>query len=281
MAVTGDIDLTLGLDFYRHKKEYKSSSLIPWARKAKEYIKSTVSNFNISYVNNSNNTISVRYNLSSSYTPEESISWDNFSNDNITFNMDINSIYPSINITSNISSSNFTNTISYDNSYYEINDNDKSFHLGDIRPEKKISYCSSKCLGCGKHTIGRYMGKCDYCKNIIDRYRRFPSSGFYNSKRYPWDTKPEKDYNGTIPWMIHRNIFSNIFINRFSDTKDRLRSIPWLKNMADRLYKYYVNELRNGELDNSEYLTDMSWIGVSEHSGRSINLMNESIIDDI
>ena len=71
MAVTGDIDLTLGLDFYRHKKEYKSNHLIPWARKAKEYIKSTVSNFNISYTNNSNNTISVRYNLSSSYIPEE------------------------------------------------------------------------------------------------------------------------------------------------------------------------------------------------------------------
>ena len=55
MAVTGDIDLTLGLDFYRHKKEYKSNPLIPWARKAKEYIKSTVSNFTISYTNNSNN----------------------------------------------------------------------------------------------------------------------------------------------------------------------------------------------------------------------------------
>lgn len=123
----------------------------------------------------------------------------------------------------------------------------------------------------------------------IDNYDKL---GSYKNKEYDFDNdlpfigKPKKsiisdtwykrktkdtyysiyDY---IPWEINKNHnYSKLEIPWQAKEKNKEKEserIPWLDNLSYRIYDDYIKDLFE-EQDYSEYLTNMSWLGLSSSS---------------
>ena len=63
--------------------------------------------------------------------------------------------------------------------------------------------------------------------------------GYYNNDIIPWDDKDDIT----------------------DDYYQEKRKIPWLKKLADRIYKDYIQDLFD-EQDYSKYLTNYGWLGL-------------------
>lgn len=289
MAVTGDIDLTKGLDFYRQKQLLTApKKRLPWSNIRNE----------IAY---DDNIVETSYrDVTRWYTTTNMV-------DNNIINIDMSTFYPSTISSTNISSRSYTNSssvsfsisyrtsrTSYEYRYDLIDDNiidnytnmnitidgdcwcksissnnkkKKKFHLGDEK-KRMIRKQFSRCCDCNniiiKYSRISNITRCRKCQNDLDYYTRI-----LNIKK---TIKKKKVYNlildrfnrfrtTTIPWD---NSEYRVFYKRHKKYK---RSIPWLSNLDSRIYDYYMEELREGEKDYSEYLTNMHWIGVERHGG--------------
>ena len=266
MSITGDIDLTEGLDFYRHKKLPKIIPKdLPWIierNKEKKSIQLNLLNDNIiSYI--CDDTIST-YISSSQYTYRYTSSSN--SRTSYSYNYDNFSLY-----NYNTLSSTYTyDMIDYKNELkkYSLKELSKpSFHLGDIRNTLKHFYIK-RCKYCNKPIIcNNYIHK-----ECIEKYEV--------SKKYPWESINHFkfiNYSNYIPWDNVKEENKTQLIDR---RINKLRKIPWLKNLHSRLFNYYTNELKNnGEIDNDSFLTDMGWIGINEHSGRPQYTIDNRYID--
>lgn len=286
MAITGEIDLTQGLDFFRHK-ELPSiiPRVLPWV-KEKTSISSIVSH--IRYLQPVNNDQELSLSLSSN----SRITFSNRYSTTIRMSYNINNISNSSSYSDNFdsiiswynnayrNSSSITTTISYNNNdtyitcdidningYIDTDDvyintnskrleTDSKFHLGNIRENKDNSLASKRCRYCGKRIIGRNC-KCNKCAIEYCNLGR---------KIYPWDKKSEKDTEfDYVPWS------QKCTLKREERIGNKLRKIPWLSKLESRIFGYYEEELKSTEeLDNSSYLTNMGWLGINEQSGRPI-----------
>ena len=281
MAITGEIDLTQGLDFFRHK-ELPSiiPRVLPWVKEKigrssivahtgylspvnTEEDLSLSSNSRITFTNRYSTTIRVNYNINTisntSYSDnfDSIISWYNntYSNSSsITTTISYNNSDTYITCDLN----NVNGYIDTDNAYIVSNpkrlETDTKFHLGDIREKKDYSPATRRCGYCGKRIIGRNY-KCDKC--AIEYWHPV-------CKIYPWDKKQEKDTEfDYVPWS------QKLTLKRKERIGSNLRKIPWLNKLESRIFGYYEEELRSTEeVDNSLYLTNMGWLGINEQSGR-------------
>lgn len=295
MAITGEIDLTQGLDFFRHK-ELPSviPRVLPWVKKKEKIDRSSiVSHTGYLYSVNSEEDLSLYSNSRITFTDRYSTT--------IRVNYNINTIsnssYDSIISWYNNTSNSFTTTISYNNSNnyitYNLNneneyidtdsacivynpnrlETDTKFHLGDIRKKKDYSPATRRCEYCGKRIIGRNY-KCNKCDT---EYWHSSRKIYPSHKIYPWDKKPEKDTEfDYIPWSQKLTLKSEERVRVGS----KLRNIPWLSKLESRFFGYYEEELRSTEeVDNSSYLTNMGWLGINEQSGRPRYTEQENFID--
>lgn len=282
MAITGEIDLTQGLDFFRHK-ELPSviPRVLPWVKEKEKTGRSSIvahneylppfnteedlslsSNSRITFTNSYRTTIRMSYNINntiSSYSDnfDTTIGWYNNTYTNcssitttISYNNSDTYIICDLN--------NVNEYIDTDNAYIIPNpkklETDNKFHLGDVRKKKDNSPASKRCEYCGKRIIGRSC-KCNKC-SIKYQYS--------SHKIYPWDKKQEKDTEfDFVPWS------QKLTLKRKERIGSNLRKIPWLSKLESRIFGYYEEELRSTEeLDNSSYLTNMGWLGINEQSGR-------------
>ena len=283
MAITGEIDLTQGLDFFRHK-ELPSiiTRVLPWEKEKEktdisslaantEYLPpsnveadiSVSSNSRIISTNSYSTTIRVNYNINntiSSYSDnfDTTIGWYNNTYTNgssITTTVSYNNSDSYITFDLN----NVDEYIDTDNAYIIPNSNrlktDTKFHLGDIRKKKDDSPATKRCRYCYKRIIGRSY-KCNKCAKE-DNWHQV-------SKTYPWNKKPEKDTEfNYVPWN------QKLTLKREERLGSNLRNIPWLSKLETRIFGYYEDELGSTEeVDNSSYLTNMRWLGIDEQSGR-------------
>ena len=281
MAITGEIDLTQGLDFFRHK-ELPSiiPRVLPWV-KEKTSISSIVShigylqpvnndqelslssNSRITFSNRYSTTIRMSYNINNisnsssySYNFDSIISWYNTYSNNSSITTTISYNNSDTYITCDLN--NVNGYIDTDNAYIVPNhkklETDNKFHLGDIREKKDYSPATRRCGYCGKRIIGRNY-KCDKC--AIEYWHPV-------CKIYPWDKKLEKDTEfNYVPWS------KKLTLKRRERIGSNLRKIPWLSKLESRIFGYYEEELKSTEeLDNSSYLTNMRWLGINEQSGR-------------
>ena len=287
MAITGEIDLTQGLDFFRHK-ELPSiiPRVLPWVKEKigrssivahtgylspvnTEEDLSLSSNSRITFTNGYSTTIRMSYNINTisntSYSDnfDTTIGWYNNTYTNgssITTTISYNN--SDTYITCDLNNAN--GYIDTDNAYIVHNpkklETDNKFHLGDIRENKDNSPATRRCGYCGKRIIGRNC-KCDKC--TIEYW--YPSHKIYPSNKiYPWDKKSEKDTEfDFVPWS------QKLTLKRKERIGSNLRKIPWLSKLESRIFGYYEEELRSTEeVDNSLYLTNMKWLGINEQSGR-------------
>ena len=283
MAITGEIDLTQGLDFFRHK-ELPSviPRVLPWVKEKEKTDRSSIvahtehllpsnteadislsSNSRIISTNSYSTTIRVNYSVNntlSSYSDnfDTTIGW--YNNNTYTNGSSITTIVSYNNsdsyITFDLNSVN--EYIDTDNAYIIHNpkklETDNKFHLGDVRKKKDNIPASKRCGYCGKRIIGRNC-KCNKC--AIEYWHPV-------CKIYPWDKKQEKDTEfDFVPWS------QKLTLKRGERIGSNLRKIPWLSKLETRIFGYYEDELGSTEeVDNSSYLTNMRWLGIDEQSGR-------------
>ena len=136
-----------------------------------------------------------------------------------------------------------------------------------------------RCSLCDELFISRssYPRMTCYCKKCAekDALRENHKNTFYKIKRNRnsmrgtlhlpinlWNAR----VNDILPWD---NDYLTLRLEKLRSTEEnnyssyhRLRMIPWLHDLQRRIFDDYEEELRNGEKDYSEYLTNMGWLGI-------------------
>ena len=135
-------------------------------------------------------------------------------------------------------------------------------------------YCGKKFIRVGKGWNSGYCKECEekQHKKILSEktYKNLKRASLYVDDHrkgyYVWE-------DGIFPWdnagiyshrdeIIEDAVALRELKRRVGTSKQRLRSIPWLSELHNRIFEDYKEELENGEKDYSSYLTNMGWLGI-------------------
>lgn len=139
---------------------------------------------------------------------------------------------------------------------------------------KYCNYCCKKFIRVGEGWNSGYCKECEekqHKKNLSEKtYKNLKRTswhvddrrkGYYvrEDKIFPWDNDGIYSHHGEI---IEDAVALRKLKRRVSTSEQRLRSIPWLSKLHNRIFEDYKEELENGEKDYSSYLTNMDWLGI-------------------
>lgn len=141
-------------------------------------------------------------------------------------------------------------------------------------PMKYCDYCGKKFIKVGKGWNSGYCKECEekQHKKILSEktYKNLKRTSWYvddhrkgyytwRDEIFPWDNDGIYSHRNEI---IEDAVALRELKKRVGTSIQRLRSIPWLSNLHNRIFADYKEELENGEKDYSSYLTNMSWLGI-------------------
>ena len=308
MSISGDIDLTENLDFYRDKKTLAEKTdprrygLLPWKKfkpvKHDEINKEPSSyawsnwtdnsSFRITYNSNDGMVLSSTVsnysddtdNTVAFYTPENSVNygvmstsstslqpyltWNNWTNNNITTTLSVNGGYYTI-----------ETDASFIDDTYEVKN---TFKIGEYRPRFGEKLVSCK-LPEKKKPLHKRVMLDEYGWEVKDNIMRrtgfieaicnvfsLPSPSLYRelygralSRKMRWDEKDEEAYVDN--WLFTGKL-NRIPLARRTEVFHS-HGIPWFDNLNGRVIDDYLDELHGEEKDYSSYLTNMNWLGVT------------------
>ena len=142
-------------------------------------------------------------------------------------------------------------------------------------PMTYCDYCGKKFIKVGKDWNSGYCKECEekQHKKILSEktYKNLKRASWYADDRrkgyyiwkdeiFPWDN--DGIYSSHHNEIIEDAVALRELKRRVGTAGQRLRSIPWLSELHNRIFEDYKEELENGEKDYSSYLTNMGWLGI-------------------
>jgi hypothetical protein len=282
--IAGDIDLTENLDFYHDKPDTKdlssSGKPIPWRRKSDDL---TWRTWSVTATSSSWDTV---------------ISYGDSARDNFIYDLISSHIYNHTSTTSCTTAINYYMNAEY-NTWYPIDFNSSTTNINHatilttstgghsakamlpfkgrikrnrIEDRSAFTYCAN----CGEKMIHKWSNKFVLCKRCAmmreenTQSERTKKTLKKSRTTYLMELAHLKQQRSIRACMgrSFSSLFRRLPVPWDNDEDEieirgtTLSSLPWLDTLSSRIYGDYRDELRHGEKDYSEYLTNMGWLHI-------------------